>query len=68
MISQCVASVLHVLWTYLLVSESQLNLGITGTAIAMVITNSITFLINVVYTAYLSDIQEAVFWPDRRSF
>lgn len=68
MVSQCVASFLHVFWIYFLVSENQMNLGVTGTAIGMVITNSTVFLSNLVYTAYLPDIQEAVFWPDRRTF
>lgn len=68
MISQIVACMLHVVWTYFLVSKDQMNLGIKGTGIAMVISNLTVYSINLLYTACLPDIKEAVFFPDRRSF
>ena len=37
-----------------------------GTGISMVITNFTNLMVNVIYTNILSDIQEAVFMPDRR--
>jgi MATE family multidrug resistance protein len=68
MISQAIAAVLHVFWTYFLVSPDQLNLGIRGTGIAMVMANLTVLSSNLLYTACLPDIGEAVFWPDRRTF
>jgi Na+-driven multidrug efflux pump len=60
------ASVMHFFWSYFLVSTSQLNLGITGTGISMVIANLTVLLVNLIYTASCEDIKEAVFMPDIR--
>ena len=68
MISQCIAAVMHIFWSYLLVSKNKFNLGIVGTGISMVISNSTVLAINLLYTSWLPDIQEAVFWPDSRSY
>ena len=68
MISQIIATLLHVLWSYLLVSKDRMNLGIVGTGISMVIANFTVLTINLAYTYWLDDIKEAVFWPDSRSY
>lgn len=45
-----------------------MNLGILGIGIAGVLTNFIVLAYNLIYTLWLKDLQEAVFWPDRRCF
>ena len=62
------AMLLHPVWSYFLVSQSQFNLGITGTGIAGLITNFSILLFNMIYTSWLPDIREAVFMPDKRSY
>lgn len=45
-----------------------MNLGITGTGIAGVITNSTVYVALIVYTWMQRSIEESVFWPDGRSY
>ena len=45
-----------------------MDLGITGTVIANIITNSMIIPILVVYTACSNDIKDAIFWPDATVF
>ena len=56
MYSQIFASVMHLFWSYFLVSKSQMNLGIIGTGISMVIANSTVFFANLIYTSSCEDI------------
>ena len=58
----------HPLWNYLLVTKSQANLGIVGTGIAGVITDSLVFGSLLFYTNRVERIKEAVFWPDERAY
>ena len=58
----------HPLWCYIFIQPENLNLGIKGAGISNIITNTITFTINIIYTFYIPEIQDAVFWPDRRIF
>ena len=60
--------VLHPLWNYLLVTKEQANLGIVGTGIAGVITDSLIFASLLIYTNRVERLKEGTFWPDRRSF
>lgn len=62
------AMLLHPVWSYFLVSQSQFNLGITGTGIAGLITNFSILLFNMIYTSWLPEIKDAVFMPDKRSY
>ena len=58
----------HPLWNYLLVTKSQANLGIVGTGIAGVITDSVIFVSLLLYANRVERLKEAVFWPDKRAF
>ena len=45
-----------------------MNLGIVGTGIANTITYALGAMLNIFFTWTQKDIQEAIFWPDRRTF
>ena len=47
---------MHPLWNYLLVTKGQANLGIIGTGISGVITDSIVFLSLLMYTSKVESI------------
>ena len=66
MIAQAISSVLHLLWSYILVAR--MDMGVVGTSLASVITNGLALVIMLAYTSHLDDIQEAVHWPDSSSF
>lgn len=68
LVSQICAIILHPIWSYYLVSKSQLNWGIFGTGVAGVITNLTNFSFNLLYTYLIDDISDGVFMPDARSF
>ncbi len=57
MITQSVAMFLHPVWCYFLVSDSQLDMGITGIGIAGIITNLSVFVYNLVYSFYEVDVR-----------
>ena len=63
-----IGMVLHPLWNYLLVTKEQANLGIVGTGIAGVITDSLIFASLLIYTNRVDRLKEGNLWPDRRSF
>lgn len=48
---------LHPVWCYFLVSESQLDMGITGIGIAGIVTNASVFTYNLVYSFYEDDVR-----------
>jgi Na+-driven multidrug efflux pump len=56
---------MHPLWSYIFVIKY--NLGVQGTGIAGIITNSIVLFCNLAYSCYSNDLKDAIFWPDRRS-
>ena len=58
----------HPLWNYLLVTKEQANLGIIGTGIAGVITDSLVFGSLLLYTNRVERLKEGVFWPDKRAY
>ena len=60
--------VFHPIAAYLLVSQSQMNLGVIGIAIAYNITSLIVFGAMIYMTNLEPKLSEGVFWPDRRSF
>ena len=66
MIAQCVGQVFHVFFSWLFVWK--LDYGIVGTGIASVITNSIIYIIIMVYTNMLPDLREANTFPDAQVF
>ena len=45
-----------------------MNLGIRGAGLANMITNTLTFILNLIYTSSIPEIKDAVLWPDRRIF
>jgi len=59
-------SLLHPVWCYVLVTRY--NLSILGVGIAGVLTNFVVLAFNFIYTFWLDDLKEAVFWPDGRCF
>ena len=60
-----IAMITHYFWCSLFVIK--LELGITGTGIANVITNTIFFATLYTFTHYQEDLKEAIFMPDRRT-
>ena len=58
----------HPLWNYLLVTKEQANLGIVGTGIAGIITDSLVFGSLLLYTNRIERIKDGVFWPDKRAY
>ena len=68
LIAAVVSMSLHPLWCYFFIMPSQLDMGIVGCGIAKVITFIILFLVNVIYSSYLPELEKAVFLPDRRIF
>jgi Na+-driven multidrug efflux pump len=46
----------------------KMDLGITGTGIAGVITNFTCLVFNLIYSSILKDIRSAIFFPDHRTF
>ena len=58
----------HPLWNYLLVTKEHANLGIIGTGISGVITDSLIFGSLLLYTSRVEKLKEAVFWPDHRAY
>ena len=44
-----------------------LNLGIRGTGYAGFITNFTIYAISLIYTYWIKELEDAVFWPDRRT-
>ena len=66
MISQTVAIIFHPIWSYYLVMK--MDLGITGTGIAGVITNFTCLVFNLIYSSILKDIRPAIIFPDHRTF
>ena len=68
MYSMICAVLMHPVWSYYLVSKSQLNWGIFGTGVAGVITNLTCLTFNLVYTYNIPEIRPAVFFPDNSSF
>ena len=60
--------VLHPLWNYLLVTKEYANLGIVGTGISGVITDSLVLGSLLLYTNRIDRIADGVFWPDKRSY
>mmetsp|Transcript_42311 Transcript_42311/g.64895 ORF Transcript_42311/g.64895 Transcript_42311/m.64895 type:complete len:131 (-) Transcript_42311:766-1158(-) len=65
-ISGTIAMVFHGFWCYIFIIK--MDLGIIGTGYANAVTSILTFVILFVYTLKQEDIQEGVFWPDRRVF
>jgi Na+-driven multidrug efflux pump len=63
MTSTIIAVVLHPLWSQLLVPKY----GIVGTGYAMVLSQSVLFLSNLLYTYYIRELKDAIFWPDKRA-
>jgi len=57
----------HLLWTNIFVVKFQL--GITGTGIALIITNTIIFVSQILYSIYwIPEIAICNQWPDSRSY
>lgn len=57
----------HFLWTNIFVVK--LEMGITGTGIALIITNTIIFLSQILYSIYLiPEISVCNQWPDSRTY
>ena len=63
---QLVGSSLHPVWSYVLVFK--FKFGLQGIGIAGTITNSTNLFLLIIATTFFDDIEEAVFWPDDRTF
>lgn len=61
MTNNAIGTLLYPFWCLLFIIY--LDLGIIGCALADVVSISLTYLFNLIYTSILDDISEAVFWP-----
>lgn len=66
MICQALASLLHIYWCHLFVTEYGWDLH--GLGLAINLTSLLLLLTTVMYTHRIKEIQDALFWPDATVF
>lgn len=55
-------TLLHILWCYLFVLKADMD--VRGLGLATALTNVVIFVMITVYAHCLSEIKEALFWPN----
>jgi Na+-driven multidrug efflux pump len=68
MYSGIIAACFHPIWCYIFVSKSMLDMGIKGLGLANLITYSLCFAVNLIYSSCIPEIRKSIFLPDRRIF
>lgn len=64
--AQTTGTLLHAGWNYLFVAHY--DMGIAGIGIANGITNFTVLLFNLIYSCFIPEIKEAIFFPDSSTF
>ena len=68
MVTVSISMFFHPLWCHLLIKPDYMNLGIRGAGYANIITNTLNFILNLIYTSTIIEIKDAVFLPDFKIF